>query len=233
MEPTVKDVMTTRVFTVTRDASFQAMATGLREHRVSAFPVVDDAGQVIGVVSEADMLTKEALGSAPHGMPGMITGLLRHKEHEKARGVTAAELMTSPPVTVSPDDTLEHAARLMYSRKVKRLPVLDADRHLVGIIGRSDLLSVFSRPDADIRREILDHVLKRELLTDPMAFTVVVKAGIVTMTGVAETNEFGHEIVQRIGHVPGVVAVRDRLNYPPPPEPAAGRFDVLTQFPVD
>ena len=63
MEPTVKDVMTTRVFSVTRDASFQAMATGLREHRVSAFPVVDDAGQVIGVVSEADMLTKEALGS--------------------------------------------------------------------------------------------------------------------------------------------------------------------------
>jgi CBS domain-containing protein len=225
--------MTTRVVSVTRGASFQAMATALREHRVSAFPVVDDDGKVIGVVSAADMLTKEALGSEPHGMPGMITGLLRHKEHAKARGTTAGELMTGVPVTVTPDDTLEHAARLMYTRKVKRLPVVDEMGYLVGIVGRSDLLSVFSRSDADIRREILDRVIRQELLTDPDTFTVAVKDGIVTMGGVAETNEFGHEIVDRIQHVRGVVAVRDRLNYPPPAEPAAGRFDVLTQFPVD
>ena len=67
-------------------------------------------------------------------MPGMITGLLRRKEHEKARGVTAGDLMTSPAVTVTPDDTLERAARLMYTRKVKRLPVVDASGHLVGIV---------------------------------------------------------------------------------------------------
>src|SRR5579859_5185906 len=107
MEATVRDVMTTRVVSVTKDAWFRTMAVALREYRVSAFPVVDDDGKVIGVVSEADMLAKEALESEPQGMPGTIGGLLRRKEHEKARGTTARELMTSPAVTVTPDDPLE------------------------------------------------------------------------------------------------------------------------------
>jgi CBS domain-containing protein len=233
MEPTVKDVMTTRVISVTKDASFRAMAAALREHRVSAFPVLDDDGKVIGVVSEADMLAKEALNSEPDGMPGMITGLLRHREHEKARGTTAGELMTSPPITVTPDDPLERAARLMYKRKVKRLPVVDANGHLVGIVGRSDLLSVFDRSDQDILREIRDQVMQRDLRTDPAAFSVVVKDGIVTLSGVAETSDFGHDIVQRVRHVLGVVAVRDRFSYPRPPERADASFDVIASFPAD
>ena len=233
MEPTVKDVMTTHVVSVTADASFRTMAAALREHRVSAFPVLDDDGKVIGVVSEADMLAKEALESEPQGMPGMIAGILRRREHEKARGTTAGELMTSPPVTVHPDDTLERAARLMYTRKVKRLPVVDANGHLVGIIGRADLLAVFDRPDEEIRREILDQVIRHDLLTDPAVFAVVVKDGIVTLEGVAETKEFGHEIVQQVRHVQGVVAVRDRLTYPHPAEISDNRFDVIARFPID
>ena len=111
------------------------------------------------MVSEADLLAKQALDSEPDGMPGMITGLLRRKEHEKARGITAGDLMTSPPVIVTPDDTLERAARLMYTRKVKRLPVVDADGHLVGIVSRADLLAVFDRSDEEIRWEILERVI--------------------------------------------------------------------------
>ena len=232
MERSVKDIMTTRVVSVTKDASFRTMAAALRKYRVSAFPVLDDGGKVIGVVSEADMLAKEALESEPQGMPGMIAGLLRRKEHEKARGTTAGDLMTSPPVTVTPDDTLERAARLMYTRKVKRLPVLDESGHLVGIIGRSDLLAVFDRPDGETRQEILDQVLRSDLRTDPAAFTIVVKDGIVTLEGEAETSEFGHDIVQRVRHVPGVVAVRDRLSYPHAQAPE-DRFDVLANFPAD
>ena len=233
MEPTVKDVMTTRVVSVTKHASFRTMAAALREHRVSAFPVVDDDGKVIGVVSEADMLAKEALKSEPEGMPGMITGILRRKEHEKARGTTAGELMTSPAVTVTPDDTIQRAARLMYSRKVKRLPVVDANGHLVGIIGRTDLLTMFDRSDEDLRQEIQDQVIRHELRTDPAAFTVEVKDGIVTLEGAAETTEFGHEIVELVQHVHGVVAVRDRLSYPRPPEAPEPEFDVIARFPVD
>jgi CBS domain-containing protein len=232
MEPTVKDVMTTRVVSVKKDASFRALAAALRDYRVSAFPVVDDDGKVIGVVSEADMLAKEALDSEPVGMPGMITGILRRKEHEKARGITAGDLMTSPPVIVNPDDSIERAARLMYTRKVKRLPVVDANGHLVGIVSRADLLAVFDRSDEEILKEITDDIMLNQFLVDPQALQVTVENGVVTLSGVPETWSVGQEIVQQARHVRGVVAVRDRLEYPPP-EPPGGRFDVLARFPVD
>jgi len=121
--------------------------------------------------------------------------------------------MTAPVVTVAPEDTVSHAARLMYTHKVKRLPVVDANGHLVGIISRADVLAVFDRADEDIRREVVDEVILGEFLVDPRAFDVKVSDGIVTLTGVPETNEVGHEIVRGIRHVQGVVAVRDRLSY--------------------
>ena len=115
--------------------------------------MLNKAGEVIGVVSESNLLNKMVLGGENH-MPGKITGILRHKQLEKARGVTAADLMTAPPVTVSPEDTVEHAARLMYQRGVKRLPVVDADGHLAGIVSRSDVLAVYGRPDAEIAEDV-------------------------------------------------------------------------------
>jgi CBS domain-containing protein len=218
MSTAVNDVMTTRVVWVRRDAPFKEIATALREHRVSAFPVLDEAGKVIGVVSEADMLTKEALAGGYDGMPGMITGLLRHKEQDKARGTTAGDLMTRPAVTIGAGETVETAARIMYKRRVKRLPVVNADGHLTGIVSRADLLAVFDRSDDDIRKEITGNVIGDEFLVDPDTLLVRVKDGVVTLTGVPENNELGHEIVRRVRHVQGVVAVRDRLSYPPPAE---------------
>jgi len=215
MKSTVRDVMTTRVIWVRKDASFREMATAFREYRVSAFPVIDENRRVIGVVSEADLLAKQALDGGDDGMPGMITGLLRRREQEKARGVTAGDVMTSPAVTVRPEDTVEHAARLMYTRKVKRLPVVDVGGHLVGIISRMDVLTVFDRTDAQIRNEILTDVLRGEFLIDPKEFKVTVKDGVVTLEGRAGTAVLGQEIVRRVRHVQGVVAVRDRLSYPP------------------
>jgi CBS domain-containing protein len=150
MKTTVKDVMTTQVVAVKLGASFKEMAAQLRQSRVSAFPVIDDDGKVIGVVSEADLLAKEALDGGYDGMPGMITGLLRRKEQGKARGVTAGDLMTQPAVTISPDDAVEDASRLMYKSKISRLPVVDSDGHLTGIISRADVLSVFDRSDHEI-----------------------------------------------------------------------------------
>jgi predicted transcriptional regulator len=227
MKSAVKDVMTTRVIWVKKDATFREMAAALRKHRVSAFPVLGDDDKVIGVVSEADMLTKEAMAD-----PGVIAGLLHHRDQGKARGVTAGDLMTAPAVTVRPEDTVEHAARLMYDRKVKRLPVTDANGHLVGIISRADVLSVFDRTDEAIRKEITDEVLRRDLVVDPRTFDVTVSDGVVTLAGAPDTSEFGHEIVRRVRHVQGVVAVRDRFSYPAP-EHRADRFDVLVNFPMD
>ena len=101
----------------------------------------------------------------------------------------------------------------MYTRKVKRLPVIDANGHLVGIISRADVLSVFDRPDGEICEEI-NGLLRNSFLIDPQAFDVTVKGGVVTLAGVPETSEVGHEIVHRARHVQGVVAVRDRFSYP-------------------
>jgi CBS-domain-containing membrane protein len=208
-------VMTTRVIWVRKSASFRELAAAFREHRISAFPVVDENLRVIGVVSEADLLAKQALDGGEDGMPGMITGLLRRREQEKARGVTAGDVMTSPAVTVRPEDTVEHAARLMYTRKVKRLPVVDAGGHLVGVISRADVLSVFDRTDAQIRNEIMTDVLHGEFLIDPKEFTVRVRDGVVTLEGRAGTSVLGQEIARRVRYVQGVVAVRDRLSYTP------------------
>jgi len=216
MNATVKDVMTTHVVAVRKDASFKDMAARLREHRVSAFPVLDDDDKVIGVVSEADLLTKEALEFSG---PGKVSSILHHREQAKAAGLTAGDLMTAPPVTIGPKDFVSHAARLMYARHVKRLPVVDDDGRLIGIVSRADVLSVYSRPDADIRHNIIEGVILDTLLTDPARFTVTVKDGIVTVEGMPETASVGHDMIEEIRHVEGVVAVRDRLSYPPAQRP--------------
>ena len=209
MKAMVKDVMTTQVVAVRRDATFKEMAATLRRFRVSAFPVVDEHQKVIGVVSEADLLVKEALGHH-----GVIDGLVHHKEVQKAEGVTAGDLMTHPAVTVRPGDSVGHAARLMYRLRIKRLPVVDAGGGLIGLVSRTDLLAIYDRPDEEIRQEITDQVILREFLADPRQFTVTVEAGVVTLRGNPETTALGHEIVRKVRHVPGVVAVRDRLSYP-------------------
>src|SRR5689334_2551513 len=225
---TVQEIMTTRVIWVKKDATFREMAIALHEHRVSAFPVVDDDRKVIGLVSEADMLNKEALVDES----GVFGGILHRRDQAKARGVIAGDLMTTAVVAVRPDDTVEHAAKLMYERRVKRLPVTDENGRLVGIISRADVLSVFDRTDHDIYQEITDEVILGRCLENPSAFQVTVKDGIVTLAGRPETNETGHNIVRQVRHVQGVVAVRDRLSYPPP-ERASGRYDVLANFPMD
>ncbi len=230
MSTFVKDAMTAKVIWVERDTPFTAIAAALRQYRVSAFPVLDEAGQVIGVVSESDLLAKLALGGGEDGTPGMIAGILHQHQVEKARAVTAGELMSSPAATVSPDDTLEHAARLMYVRKVKRLPVIGTDGRLAGIVSRADVLAVYDRPDVEIGEEIRADISACESQADAARFDVSVTDGVVTLTGRPRTCTQGHDIVRRARHVRGVVAVRDRLDYPPP---GPGAFDVLARFPAD
>jgi CBS domain-containing protein len=221
MNATVNDVMTTTVVAVKRGASYKEIAALLRKYRVSAFPVLDDDQRVIGIVSEADLLAKEAL-NADRG--GAITAMVHHKELQKADGVTAGDLMTSNVVTVKPDDTVEQAARLMYHLQVKRLPVVDAGGHLVGIVSRADLLTVFDRPDGEIRAEIVNDVILHEFLIDPALFAVTVADGVVTIQGTPETADLGRNLMNRIRHVTGVVAVRDELNWPPPERSVAGLY---------
>lgn len=213
MSARVADVMTTNAVAVRANASFKEIAARLREHHVSAFPVIDNDDRVIGVVSEADLLPKEALEAGYEGHRG-FSGLRHRTEREKAEGVTAADLMSRPPVTIGPLDLVSHAAHLMYDHRITCLPVVDRER-LVGVISRADVLSVFGRTDADIRWEVTEKVMLQEFLTDPGRFTVTVRDGVVTLAGRPETAEMGHDIVTAVRHREGVVAVRDELTYPP------------------
>jgi CBS domain-containing protein len=205
MSARVKDVMTTRVVAVRQGATFKEIAALLTEFRVSAFPVLDEDDKVIGVVSEADLMSREALAAA-----------IGARAAEFGSAVTAGGLMTKPPVVVTPYEPVTGAARLMYNARVKRLPVVGEKGELVGIVSRADVLSVYSRPDEEIRREILENVILNGFFADPDRFEVTVSNGVVTLGGHPETASRGRDIVAETWHVEGVVAVRDRLVYPRP-----------------
>ena len=207
MNTSVRDVMTTRVIAVSEDANFKYIAHVLREFRVSACPVVSDGGVVVGVVSEADLLTKSADPDLPVGLTRLRWKL---GEESKATAITAGQLMTSPPVTISPDVPVAVAARVMQDHCLKRLPVVDESNHLIGIISRTDVLSVYDRADADIGDEVNDTIAS-EFGLDPADVTVAVTAGVVTLAGPAGQEKTALELMARVRHIEGVVAVRDRL----------------------
>jgi len=213
MRAHVRDVMTVGVVTVRADAPYREMAAMVRLHRVSGFPVVDDDGKVVGVVSETDLLAVEAAGPHPGSHPAPRSWRPRRK-NLRAGQATAGDLMTHPAVTVSPDELVKSAARLMYSLKLQRLPVVDRDGHLVGIVSRSDVLTVFRRTDEEIYREVVQDVIADGFFIDPSRFTVTVHDGIVTLEGAPGSVVLGSSIVDQVQHLEGVVAVRDRLSYP-------------------
>jgi CBS domain-containing protein len=211
MSSTVKDVMSTHIVAVRQSAPYKEMAAMLHDQRVSAFPVIDADNKVIGVVSETDLLAKEALeGTVPRTLPS----LTRQSMRSRVNAVIAADLMTKPAVTVGPDEPVSHAARLMFDQRVKRLPVISDDGTLIGIVSRSDVLSVYNRPDPDIQHQVTKDLRLNTRLEDPARFDITVKNGIVTIEGTPDTSRAGRDIVAAVRHMEGVVFVRDRLNYP-------------------
>jgi CBS domain-containing protein len=127
--------------------------------------------------------------------------------------MTAEGLMSSPPVTTGVDADVTAAARLMFVRDIKRLPVLDGDRRLAGIISRHDLVRAFVRPDEDIRAEVVDDILVRVLCVDPASVTVTVTEGVVRLTGQVERKSMIGLTSDLIHRVDGVVTVESRLTY--------------------
>jgi CBS-domain-containing membrane protein len=178
----------------------------LRRHRVSACPVIDDAGRVVGVVSGADLLFKAADCELP---AGLIRLRWKLGEESKITAVTARELMTSPAVTIQADVPVQVAARVMRDRRLKRLPVVGTGGELVGIVTRTDVLGVYERPDADILAEVSD--IAGEFGISPDDVEASVSSGVVTLSGSVPLQEIALELAARIRHVEGVVAVRDRL----------------------
>lgn len=211
MRRKVGDVMTKDVVTVRDTTPFKEIVGLLEEHHVSAVPVVDRRRRLVGIVTEADLLVKERHGR-PEPAP-FLEGDRSRAERAKARARVASELMTAPVITVTTFETIAEAARLMHRHSVKRLPVVDADGDLLGIVGRADLLKVFLRPDGEIRQEVEENIIQRLLKWDPASVRVTVRDGVVSMSGRLPRKTQVEILVGLVYGIEGVVGVDNRLTF--------------------
>jgi CBS domain-containing protein len=203
----VNDVMTADVVTVPTDAPLRRVAELLVEHRVSGLPVCDPYGGVVGVVSEHDLLFKES-GPIPRpaGLLWWLSDDRDYAELAKPEARTAGEAMTEPAITIAAGRPVAAAARLMVEQRINRLPVLEGDE-LVGIVTRADLVRILTRSDEELRREIVEDVLRRTLWLASEEVNVEVVDGAVTVRGAVD-NEADAELVEHfVTRVPGVVSV--------------------------
>jgi CBS domain-containing protein len=204
--------MTQDVVTVGEETPFKELVEVMADTKISALPVVDADGRVVGVVSEADLMLKEEF---PEGPPEgqLFEGRRRRQARAKAAGTTAVEVMTSPAIIVGPDASIAQAARLLHRHRIKRLPVVDPAGPLLGIVSRADLLKVFVRADAEIAAEVRQQVLRRTVCIDPDTVAVEVRDGVVTLSGELERSSLTRVVVSLVRGLDGVVDVVDRLTY--------------------
>jgi CBS domain-containing protein len=196
-------VMTTDVATVMPQTPLRDVASLFTVHGISGAPVVDAAGRVLGVVSEADVMRVAGGDVRPRSR------LTRRPRH--ARGTAGAE-MTSPPVTITPDRTVADAAALMLERRINRLPVV-IDGRLVGIVTRADLVRAFLQSDERIEREIRGEVLLRGIYVRPTDVEVSVEQGHVVLEGEVESSGKAERLVELVRQVPGVVSILSHVRW--------------------
>ncbi|WP_328437181.1 CBS domain-containing protein [Streptomyces sp. NBC_00444] len=213
----VGSVMTTEVVRAEYGTPFKEVARLLADHRISGLPVVDEDERVIGVISETDLMVRQAETPDPYEPKRRfrLTSLTpsAKKRAAKANARTAGQLMSEPPVTVHADVTIVEAARTMAQYRVERLPVLDEENRLVGIVTRRDLLQVFLRPDREIRDQVIKDVLERALWLPLGSVDVSVVEGVVTFSGHTERKSEAEIAVSMTGQMDGVVGVVDKLAY--------------------
>ncbi|GLP64673.1 hypothetical protein TUSST3_12920 [Streptomyces sp. TUS-ST3] len=205
----VSDVMTRTVAAVDRTATFKEIVRLMQDRQVSALPVIEGEGRVVGIVSEADLLPKEEFRDSD---PDRYTQLRRLADLAKAGAVTAEELMTSPVLTTRPDDTLAQAARTMAHARVKRLPVVDEQGVLEGVVSRSDLLKVFLRDDEEIAEEVRREVVSYLFPTPSSTVRVEVHDGAVTLVGRIRDASLVPVAARLVRAVEGVVNVDFELE---------------------
>jgi CBS-domain-containing membrane protein len=204
----VDDVMTKDVVAVREDTPYRDVVNLLISRRVSAVPVVDRSDRVVGVVSEADLLHK-----VERRRPRIIETWRFRRDHAKAAGRVARDVMSAPPVTVLPSLSVAAAARRMRRENVKRLPVEDELGRLVGIVTRSDLLKIHLRSDAEIRRDVVEEVLEHALAVPDGTVQVTAADGIVTLAGRLRFRSAAVRAAGLSREVPGVVDVVNDLTF--------------------
>jgi CBS-domain-containing membrane protein len=214
----VRDVMTRRVTSVPADTPVMAVARLLADRGISAVPVTDSWGMLLGIVSEADLIRRLSTSDAPE--PGFFRALFYDREQAAARyaavhGATAGDIMTRDVVTVTEEVTVEHAAHLLETHNVRRLPVVQ-DGVLVGILSRADLLRALLAPaqdtsDASIRSAVAAEIARLPWADAPYVFFDVAN-GTVTLYGFCHSVAVRRGLVAIAAGVPGVQKVEDRIT---------------------
>ncbi|MGY6652402.1 CBS domain-containing protein [Amycolatopsis sp. TRM77291] len=196
----VREVMTREVYSVRKGTPIADIAGILAGRGISAVPVVDDDRDVIGVVSEADLLLKhvESVSAPRPRVPGI---------RSKSDARTAADVMSTPAITVEADLPVAEAARLMVGNRVKRLPVVDRYGKLTGIVSRADLVHAFVRTDAEIRDEVLRDISEQIRRPSRGEVRADVGNGIVTLRGEVERRSQAILLSALVHRITGVVDV--------------------------
>jgi CBS domain-containing protein len=202
-----RDVMTSPVATVRPDTSIPEVARLLTERRISGAPVVDEHGNLLGIITESDLLFKEA---GPAGLP-KVAFYLPARSHEiqqqvrRYEGKVAADVMTSEVVTADEETPLRVLAATMVRRSINRIPIV---RHgqVIGIVSRNDVLKAFLRPD-DALAAAVDEAILTVAGIDPRALEIEVRGGMVTVRGHVEHRSQAEWIGTCTRAIDGVVHV--------------------------
>jgi len=201
------------VVTVEPTTPFKDLVDLMVGEAVSALPVVDAHGVLRGVVSEADMLCKEEhADDEPDATPPHFAGHRVRAQWRKATALRAIDVMTSPALSLTSDAPLPEAARHLANAGVRRLCVVDGGR-LVGIVARRDLLRPFLRGDREIQTQVDVEVFDHALHANPAIVRATVEKGVVMLTGRLEYQGDVSAAVRLIRAIPGVVAIRNRLDW--------------------
>jgi CBS domain-containing protein len=208
MAGTVRDVMTRTVVAAPLSTTFKELVGSMHEFRVGAIPIVGEDDTIVGIVSEGDLLLKRD----PELLEWhLLEGSHRRTDRRKALGRVARDLMSAPPVTIGPDAKVTDAAHVMHDRRVKHLPVVDAQGHILGILARIDLLAAFLRSDDAIADEVRAFV---DVRVPENTVEVLVSEGVVRLEGIVEQRTMAQRLVDRIRLLDGVVAVEaERLDW--------------------
>jgi len=193
----VVDLMTTDVIAVSPDTGLREAARLMFRNRVSSLPITDPDGTLVGIISEADFLRLE----------------VERQEGTRDQGETVGDVMSRGVVTVRPNAEIYEAAKIMAVQEVKRLPVVDEDDRLLGVISRADIVSIFTRPDDVIEDEIREDLIRRVMFIDPDDIAVSVTNGVVTLSGEVATRNEASMLEELTNRLDGVLKVQTKLTW--------------------
>jgi CBS domain-containing protein len=221
----VLDLMATGVISVTPETSFKETLNRLLDNGIGSVPVVDADGKLLGIVTEADLVSKEAYGGRRRRPLQLLADLMhdgRTNGVAKASGVTAGAVMSQSVITASPDEDVRVAARRMVEKGRKRLPVV-LDGHVVGMLSRRDILWLFHRADGEIEKGVQAHLASFLWAPDDAEVSVSVTDGVVVAIGSVKHPMDVRVVESAIWAVPGVVDIDSHLTTREPDPHPVGR----------